>query len=379
MATSDIERVKRALTAKRTRQSAIPAKDFLSTGSTLLNCAASGRPNGGFAKGKYYWIAGASMAAKTWLGLTCIAEACLNKEFKNYDLYRDDTEGDGALMDIGAYFGPETAKRLRAPRYDDKNNPLHSRTVEEFYYNLHECSKRAHKTGRPFIYVLDSENGLDSEAAEDKFLEQKKAHEKGREAAGSYGDGKAKFHSQNLRRVVADLRDTGSILIVLSQLRDNIGAMGYGEKERTSGGRGLRYWATLEIWTHVVGKLKKTVNGKKRTIGVMIEARFKKNRFTGRDRTVTIPIYHSHGIDDVGSCVDFLVDEGHWKEVRKKEGGGVAIKAPEVDFVGNREELIAHIEKNDLEQGVRVLVGELWQKIEDACTVQRKNRYGGSA
>ena len=59
----------------------LTAKDFVSTGSTLLNLACTGFPDRGFAKGYYYFIVGDSESGKTWLALTCLAEASINKNF----------------------------------------------------------------------------------------------------------------------------------------------------------------------------------------------------------------------------------------------------------------------------------------------------------
>lgn len=362
---SDIEEIKEAL-QQRSIKSPIKPEDLLSTGSTLLNLACSGKPFGGFAKGKYYFVVGDSSSGKTWLTLTCMAEASINKNFAGYDFYYDNVE-DGALMDIAFYFGEATQKRMRAPSKDEEKQPVYSSTVESFYYHLDSAIARAKAKGRAFIYVLDSQDALTSEAANEKFGEQKEAFQKGKDSAGSYGDGKAKYHSENIRRALVGIRETGSILIIIGQTRDNLG-MGF-EKKTRSGGRSLRFYATLEMWSSVKEKIKKTVKGKPRTIGILAEIAIKKNRFTGKDRTVRIPIYHSHGIDDVGSCVDYLVEEGHWGQ---RKG---SIVAKDVDFEGSREALIRHIEENDLQRDVAELVGEVWAGIEAACAVPRKPKY----
>lgn len=359
---TDTQVLKDMLRRKRTK-CAIPNKDFVSTGSTLLNLAASGQPYGGFAKGKYYFLVGDSTSGKTFLSLTCCAEAKRNPAFAKYRLLFDNVE-DGALMDLERYFGKAVADAIELPGRDDEGVPCASKTVEDFYYNI----TKAIAKGVPFLYILDSADALDSDAATEKFNEQMEAHEKGKEVAGSYGDGKAKYHSQNMRRVLQGLRDTGSILIVLSQTRDNVTGMGF-EKKTRAGGKALRFYATLEMWSSIKEKIKRTVRGKARTIGVVSEVKFKKNRFTGKDRDVTVDIYHSVGIDDVGSCIDYLIEEKHWNA---KEGN---IRAKEFQFEGTRDELIAHVEQNGLERDLSDIVGTVWQSIEDACVVERKARY----
>lgn len=301
----------------------------------------------------------------TWLSLTCFSEACLNPAFEGYRLIFDDVEG-GAMMNMEHYFGKEVANRMEAPRYDAKKRPIMSDTVESFYYNLFDTIDE----GKPFIYVLDSQDALTSESSDKKFRKQKVASEEGKDAAGSYGDGKAKYHSEHLRLALAGIRKLQSILIIIGQTRDNIG-FGF-EKKTRAGGRSLRFYANLEIWTSVFGKLQRLVRGKKRTIGNKCIAEVKKNRVTGKigkDRSVIVPIYYELGIDDIGSCVDYLVSEKHWS---KKSG---IIAATDVGITGKRGEVIAHIEERDMERRLRRITGEVWKRIEAECIVERKKRY----
>ena len=357
--------IKKVLLAKRERP-IISREGAVSTGSTLLNLACSDHPDCGFFKGAYYYLVGDSTSGKTWLSLSCFAEACLNSHFRDYRLIFDDVEG-GAMMDMAYYFGERVAKRLESPALSQRKGPINSDTVESFYYHISDLIK----DGRPFIYVLDSQDSLTSEFSSVKFAKQKKAAEEGEEAAGSYGDGKAKYHSEHLRLILAGLRKTESILLILGQTRDNIG-MGFDPKTR-SGGRALRFYANLEIWTSVAGKIKKVIKSKERTIGVKCLAEVKKNRFTGKtgkDRAVQIPIYYSLGIDDIGSCVDFLVSENHWPKTKEK-----GIDAHDLLIHAQRGDLIRQIEEDSLERKLRDITGKVWQEIEDQCQVPRKRRY----
>lgn len=361
----DPEEIKKAMRRKRRRKEK-KRTDVLSTGCTLLNLACSGNAQGGFVKGKYFYFVGDSSSGKTWLSLTCFAEAALNPNFKNYRLIYDNGE-DGALMDFAHYFGQKMADRLEPPAVDEEDAPIYSETAEDFYYNVDDAIQVAKEEDRPFIYVLDSENSLTSGAEQDKFDESKKARRAGKDTAGSYGDGKAKIHSSHLRKLMRPLSDTGSILIIISQTRDNLG-IGF-EKKTRSGGRALRFYACLEMWTSVIKKLKKTVAGKQRQIGIIARVKTKKNRLTGKEREIDIPIYHSMGIDDVGCNVDWLVDEKHWPK------RGNTIQASEFEFKGTRNKLIAYVEENNLETELQNVVQGVWDKIEAACSVERKRRY----
>ena len=353
--TKDIEK---ALTRKKEKKKL----SFLSTGSTLLNLACTGHPYHGFAKGKYHIIIGDSTSGKTFLSLTCLAEASTDPKFDDFRFIYDDNEG-GAMMDIEKFFGESVFKRMEPPD-GDKDVPLFSSTIEEFYFNVDDAIKK----GKPFIYVLDSMDSLSSEEEISKFDKTKEALRKGKEVAGAYTDGKAKKNSANLRRLLTPLKKSGSILIIISQTRDSLG-FGF-EKKNRSGGRALRFYAAIELWSSVKSSITKVIKGKNRQLGTLCSIRVKKNRVTGRDRVVTIPIYHSFGIDDIGSCVDYLSkEEGHWTT------SGASITAPEFDFTGNRGKLIRHIENEGLEKDLIDIVTDTWNEIEEACRVKRKKRY----
>ncbi len=356
----------RKLLMSRRKKLTPSLKYGVSSGSTLLNLACADNPSIAFLKGGYYYLVGDSASGKTWLSLSCFAEACLNPAFDDYRLVFDDVEG-GALMDIEHYFGREVARRLEPPCVDKNGDWSNSSSIESFYYNVSGlCSK-----GRPFIYVLDSQDGLTSKASDKKFRDQRNASRNGEKITGSFGDGKAKYHSEHLRSVLAGVRDLGSILIIIGQTRDSLG-YGFNPKTR-SGGKALRFYAHLEIWSSVGKKLEKLRHGRKRVVGVKCIVEVKKNRLTGkvgRDRSVALPIYYGLGIDDVGSCVDFLVMEKHWSKC-----DGVVV-ASDLRIKGPRRRVVAYIEDKGLEPRLREIVGETWKQIEEECLVKRKARYG---
>lgn len=362
------KKIKEDIRRKRKKE-VLTAKDFLSTGSTQLNLACTGFPERGFAKGRYYFIVGDSTSGKTWLSLTCLAEAANNPNFKDYRFIYDNAE-DGALMDIEKFFGEKVAERMEAPRVK-KGESLYSENIEDFYFNMDD----AIKDGGPFIYILDSMDSLTSEAEGDKFDSNKKASRAGKDSKGSYGDGKAKINSSMLRRVIGkSLKRSGSILIVINQTRAKINAMLFESKKTYSGGYALQFYACLHLISSVAGQIQKTVKGKKRQLGIDCKIHVKKNRITGRDRTVIIPIYHSFGIDDIGSCVDYLIDEDYWKKTKDKDKK-VVINAKGLGIKGLRDKLIRTIEHQGLEKDLRELVGDVWNEIEDACKIKRKKRY----
>mgnify|MGYP001562751654 CR=1 FL=1 len=359
---SEIECMKKALLKPRKNVSSEMDKG-LSTGCTMLNLGCTGNPNVGFLPGHYYFLVGDTTSGKTWLSLTCCAEATINSNYDDYRLIYDQPEF-GALMDKERFFGPLMAKRLEPPEKNKKGKAIFSSNIEEFFFHLDDAFNQE----RPFVYILDSMDALTTGQEREKFIEQKDAYRKGKDLPGSYGLSKAKWNSSSFPKVIDSLKQTGSILIVISQTRDNIG-FGF-EKKTRAGGRALTFYATLELWSSVVGRIKRLVRGVQRQLGVFCKVQIKKNRVIGRERSVIIPIYHSIGIDDLGSCVEFLVNERHWLE---KKG---IIKAPELGLEGKREQLIRKIEEKGLEPKLKELTNEVWQEIEEECKVSRKPRYG---
>ncbi len=357
------DKIKAALRKKKPKDLTITNDRLLSTGSTMLNLACSGLTSGGFPMGSYVFFVGDSISGKTFVALTCFAEAAINKRFDDYRFIYDATER-GALMDFRKFFGQAVAERVEPPEVDGDGGPVYSMTAEDFYFHLDD----ALKSDGPCIYILDSQDALSSEAEGDKFDERKKARRKGKETTGTYGDNKAKVHSANIRRVIGELARTGSILIVINQTRDSFGLF---EKKTYSGGHALKFYATLQLWASVRKKLTRMYRGKKRELGILSKVQVKKNRITGRDRTVTIPIYHSAGIDDTGSMVAYLIEEEVWKKtgsIVTAAGLGPVMKL-------GQEELIRKIEEDDMVDDLCELVGQTWMDIERACEVKRRKRY----
>ena len=341
---------------------------LLSSGFVPLNLACSSEQGGFIAPGGYCVIFGDSESGKSWLQLQILAEAANNPKFNDYRLIVDNSE-NGIGMDIGRFFGKKLVSRLEPPAYDKNGEPFNSETVEDFYIHLDE----ALGNGVPFIYVMDSVTSLTSVADDDKFDENKKIHldnrHKGtnKDLSGSYAMSIAKSHSQNMRRVVACLRRTGSILIVVAQSRDNV--TGYGESKIYSGGRALKFYSHLEIQTSVASPIKKRHNDIDRVIGSICKVRVKKNRYTGQKPTVLMPIYNQTGIDTVGGTLDWLIEE----KIIAKDKQSICI--PAMDLKGTYEKLVRTIEEQEREEELYTFAQQSWNDILQAVAVQRKRRY----
>jgi RecA/RadA recombinase len=366
------EQRKQALRSDAPRVPPIPDSAWLSLGCTPLNLGVSGRADGGIAKGMYLWYVGKSSTGKTAHALTLMAEASINQNFKGYRYYYDNVE-KGNYFNIAKWF-PRLAPQLRPPPAHPKNKRIRegdSSKVEEFYYHLDSAVRH----GPPCIYVVDSMDGLEGQVDEAKFLQMLGAYGTDEKTPGSMGMAVAKYNSGNIKRYQSLLGDSGSILMVINQTRANVvqgPAAMYAPKERPGqGGFALKFYASCELWTRKIGTLRRKVLGKDREYGMRVNVAVEKNRVSGWEGDVTIAYARKHGIDEVGSCVDYLVDEKHWK----KKGKGGVILAPDLGLRGTREQLAVAVQNRGLEGELKGIVEFVWREIDEKVVVKRKNRY----
>lgn len=334
------------------RRSRVTAGDLLSSGSTVLNLACTGTKEGAFKKGGIYLMVGDSSSGKSFITRTMFAEACLDSRFDGYDLIDDDPE-NGANMDYAAYFGDTAAERIQKRA---------SANLEEFYDNL--CSRK-----EPFVALLDSLDALRSTVELDKAEEDRKARAKGKETKASFGTGKAKANSFHLGVLNQKVVETDSIVILICQTRDNIGLDAMFNPKTRGGGNAPTFFAQMELWTSVRERSKTRHNGKDWKTGIVAKVHVKKNRQTGRDRQVLVPLYYASGLSDVDGNVRYLIDSGHWKVTNG------LINAKEFGEKLTAEELVRYVEDNDCEDGLAELVETVWHDIDAATAVVRKSKY----
>jgi hypothetical protein len=362
------------LEAMKAQLKAMPRKkkvdsDRLSSGVWMFNLACSGDPDWCISKKDYMLMVGDSQSLKTWIALQLLAEAAINPSFSKHKLIHNNPER-GARMSIRKFFGG-LADRLQEPKGGS------SKTIQEFYDHIIDLADE----GKPFIEVLDSEDALSDENEDRKTRSNKKARmQEDGKVKGSYGGaGKAKENSQRLRSSYNALEGPGSILVMIKQTRDNIGFGSQFNPKTRNGGRSLTFFAVVECWFSVAWKIKKSAMGKKRVVGSVVRVHVKKTRLFGRDRTVDIRFYPNHGIDNTGTSIHWLVEEKHWPSSKGEEGSkddNLKIKAPEFKWEGSIDGLARKIEKEGREDELKVIVKGVWDEIEEACSIDRKNRYG---
>lgn len=350
---------------QKTRLASAPEKKkpitLIPSGSALLNLACSDKVRGAFQPGHMINIIGDSNTGKSVLALSMLAEVAGRAEFDDYQLIYDDVE-QACTSGLINMFGETLAKRIQSPA-GDENLEKCSDTIQDFRYNI----LRAIDRKKPFIYVLDSFDAITTDEDLERIEMVKKARMKQRQAKekGSFRLSKPKIMSEMLSEITRRVSQTKSFLVIISQTRDNINPMSF-EKKVRSGGRALKFYCSHEIWLMYMGKIAK--DGK--SIGSRVLIKITKNKITGKRRAIQLSLYDGYGIDDVGSCVNFLVEEKFWPVI-----GPGKVHAPDFSYKSSETKLVRLIERHNQENQLRQCVQRSWNAIEDALKIDRKRRY----
>jgi recombination protein RecA len=323
---------------------------LINSGCTVLDLALGG----GLPFGKIINIVGDNSSGKTLLSIEMIAQArsILGDKLK---WFYDDAESG---------FSFNTENMYGFPIIDDKEEMSH--TVEDFDTNLDKQMSLLKKDEK-LIYVLDTLDGLSSEAEIKKAEAMKKARRKGKadEEKGSYNLEKQKAMSALFRLKSQAIKKSNCLLIIISQVRLNIGVM-FGNKYSRTGGKALDFYAAQIIWLAEVEKKLK----KKRAVGITIKAKITKNKIGKPFRECFIDILFDYGVDDISSNLIFYYD------LRTEKG---KLKEKTTDNKWGKKEytlraLVKKIESENSESKLKNLVVEKWQEIEEQISSKDRKR-----
>jgi len=367
--------------------SKVTADRLIPSGSTLVNCACSDTPFGAFVMGGINTTPGKSASGKTVCLLTAAACCAVDERFDDYDLILDDAEqttvGKGSGFNLEYLFPPLAPKnpgdltsgRLIPPNWDKKTkDPIPSETIQNFKYNiLKRCD-----SGKPFIYILDSLDSLTSdEELEREYKAMRKAAIESKDADmlskvdGSYKAEKAKHIGEVLRMVNGRIKHTDSALFIIMQTRQRFNK-GFGQTDWvTAGGEAPYFYSYHQLYYNRIKGITDEAMNLKHEIGGFTQVSVVKNKLTGKKRKdgIVFPIYNDYGVDDVGSCVDFLKKTKHWKS----DSGGITAK--EFDLKKSRDDLVDCLEKNRFQKELQIIVGAVWTKVENAIRLNRQRVF----
>ena len=115
----------------------------------------------------------------------------------------------------------------------------------------------------------------------------------------------ARLMSQALRKLTSSINKTQTTVIFINQIREKIGVM-WGSPETTSGGRALKFYASVRIDIRRIETLKVGAE----MIGNRVRAKIVKNKVAPPFKEAQFDIMFGQGISREGSLVDVGVDHG---------------------------------------------------------------------
>lgn len=312
---------------------------FVSSGCAVLDCALGG----GYALGRTVNVVGDKSTAKTGTA----TELMIN-------FASEYPEGAIAYRETEAAWDDGYAEAMGLPiariDFGDRENPLV--TVEDFFDDFDAFCDKQKKAGKPGAYVLDSMDALSDEAEMARDIDK-----------GTFGAAKAKKMSEMFRKLTRKQEQANVLLFIVSQVRDNIGAM-FGEKHKRSGGRALDFYASQVFWLAHLGIIKRTINKVERPYGIELRAKVKKNKVALPFRECDFQFEFGFGINDLKASVDWL------KKVDRLDA---------IDITANEyKDYIKEIAIMDTEtyrsERIRAAaaVKEIWAEIEETFIPKRR-------
>ena len=339
--------------------------DFLHTGSTLLNLAASQKAqSGGWARGRINNVVGDGSTGKTLLALELCAEAFYNiknkqahnfPKVKNVSIVYNNVEG---VMDF-------PIDDMYGKKFNEQVEWVRTGTIQDFGKDFFKRVKKI-DDGDFLLYVVDSWDALDSEEEYEAFL---KSIEKDQPQEGSYDLGKQKYGSKRFFKTLCSQIEgnDGKVkkdctLMIVSQVRKKIGVT-FGKKTYRAGGDALNFYTHQVCWLADKGKIDRQALGVKVVDGINVLGRFERNKTSKPFREAEFPIIFDYGIDDMMSMIHYLHGP------KSKEIKGL--------FDKNFKEYNTawlYADQNNLKGELVKLTEEKWRKVEKS-KIERKRRF----
>ena len=284
------------------------------TGSIALDMALG---IGGLPRGRIIEIFGPESSGKTTVALHVIAEV-------------QKTGGEAAFIDAEHALDPVYAKALGV----DINNLLVSQP--DCGEDALEITEALVRSGAVDIVVIDSVAAL-----------VPRQEIEGDMGASSVGV-QARLMSQAMRKLSSVISKSNCIVIFINQLREKVGVF-YGNPETTTGGRALKFYASVRIDVRKADQLKKGSE----IYGNRVRCKIVKNKVAPPFKVAEFDILYGKGISRSSEIFDYAIK----LELIKKSGSWFSYNG---ERIGQGKENVRRIIEDD-----PAIMAELEAKIRD--------------